>query len=210
MKGGILLSVNLRVETRNDLDFDLLEPGDLLLVANPTDIWLVRYLLFWSHVGIVADNGIVDAVRDPRGDYVEEQRWGTVQWVPFRIYRANHDIVALRVKCRREKRLAAARYALQKVGLPYSPTLRMAFFGHRDVHHYSCASLVWQAYLAQGIDLYPFWASPIFNILPGFLLRGRHLAVLGRGVRPRQIGGAWHKRRLAMESLWFRYVLHSV
>jgi uncharacterized protein YycO len=210
MKRGILLAVDLRVETENDLDFNLLEPGDLLLVANPTDIWLVRYLLFWSHVGMVADRGLVDAVRDPRGDYIEQQRWGTVQWVPYRIYRANHDILALRVKCSREKRAAAARYALQKVGLPYSPTLRTTFLGHRETDCYSCASLVWQAYLAQGIDLYPFPGGPIFNVLPSFILRSSHVEVIARGVRPERATGAWPKSRLAVERLWFKYVLHSV
>jgi len=210
MRSGILLTVDSSVATENDLDFGLLEPGDLLLVANPTDIWLVRCLLFWSHVGLVADDGVVDAIRDPRGDYIDEQRWGTVQWVPYRIYRANHDMMALRVKCSREKRLAAARYALQKVGLPYSPTLRKAFFGHRDTDCYSCASLVWQAYLAQEIDLYPFPGGPRFNILPSFVFRSSHVEVVDRGARPRQIAGVWHKRRLKLERLWFKYVLHSV
>jgi uncharacterized protein YycO len=125
------------LEEENDLDFDILEPGDLLLVANPTDLWVIRYLLFWSHVGIMTEVGVVDAIRDPRGEYVEQQLWGTVQCVPFRIYRANHDIIALRVKCSREKRAAAARYAIDRLGLPYSPTLRKIFLGRGDTTHYS-------------------------------------------------------------------------
>jgi uncharacterized protein YycO len=197
------------LKEENDLDFHLLEPGDLLLVANPTDLWFVRYLFFWSHVGIVTKDGVIDAIRDPRGEYIEEQHWGTVQSVPFRVYGANHDIIALRVKCSREKSVAAARYAMEKLGLPYSPTLRRIFFGRRDTTHYSCASLIWQAYMAQGIDLDPLpWKSNLI-IFPALLLRSPHIEIIARGTRHRPITKGWRNRWLVMERLWFEHVLRA-
>jgi len=197
------------LKEQNDLDFDLLEPGDLLLVANPTDFPFVRYMFFWSHVGIVTEQGVVDAIRDPRGEYVEEQQSGTVQRVPFRVYRANHDIIALRVKCSREKHVAAARYAVDKLGLPYSPTLRSIFFGRGDITHYSCASLVWQAYLTQGIDLDPLPGKSYLIIFPAVLLRSPHIEIIARGTRYRPITKCWRNRRLVMERLWFEHLLRA-
>ncbi|MFQ6000336.1 MAG: hypothetical protein ACE5LG_01560, partial [Anaerolineae bacterium] len=128
---------NSLLKETNDLDFGSLEPGDLLLAANPTDPWYIRYTLFWSHVGIVTGEGVIDAIRDPRGEYVELQRWGRVQSVPFKVYAANHDILALRVKCSPEVRRAAVEYAQGKIGLPYSPSIRKILFNRRDTDHYS-------------------------------------------------------------------------
>jgi len=197
------------LKEENDLDFDLLEPGDLLLVANPTDRWLGRYLFFWSHVGIVTEDGVVDAIRDPRGEYIEAQQWGTVQCVPHRIYRANHDIIALRVKCGRQKRVAAARYAMEKLGLPYSPTLRKILLGRGDTTHYSCASLMWQAYKAQGIDLDPLpWKSNLI-LFPALLLRSRHIEIIARGSRYKPIAKSWRNRGLMMGRLWFKHILRA-
>lgn len=197
------------LKEENDLDFDLLELGDLLLVANPTDVWFVRYLFFWSHVGIVIGGRVVDAIRDPRGEYIEEQQWGTVQSVPFRIYRANHDIIALRVKCSPEKRAGAARYAKDKLGLPYSPTLRKVFFGRGDTTHYSCASLIWQAYRAQGIDLDPLpWKSNLI-LFPALLLRSSQIEVIARGTRYKPIVKSWRDGGLITERLWFKYMLRA-
>ncbi len=193
----------------NDLNFDLLEPGDILLVANPTDLWFVRYLFLWSHVGIVTEGGVVDAIRDPRGEYIEEQQWGTVQCVPHRIYSANHDIIALRVKCSREKRAAAARYAMERLGLPYSPTLRKTFFSRGDTTHYSCASLMWQAYKAQGIDLDPLpWKANLI-LFPALLLHSPHIEVIARGTRYKPIPKNWRNRGLIMERMWFKHMLRA-
>jgi uncharacterized protein YycO len=208
-KSGILLGVKLDLKEENDLDFDLLEPGDLLVVANPTDRWFVRYLSFWSHVGIVTEDGVVDAIRDPRGEHIEEQRWGTVQCVPLTIYSANHDIIALRVKCSREKRVAAAKYAVEKLGLSYSPTLLKILLGRRDTTHYSCASLMWQAYKAQGIDLDPLpWKSDLI-LFPALLLRSPHIEVIAQGTRHRPTVRSWRNLGLIMERLWFKYVLRA-
>ena len=137
---------NSCLKEKNDLDFGSLEPGDLFLVANPTDPWYIRYTLFWSHVGIVTSQGVIEAIRAPRGEYVELQRWGTVQCAPFKVYAANHDILALGVKCGPEVRQAAVEYAQGKIGLPYSPSVRKILFNRRDTDHYSCGSLAWQAY----------------------------------------------------------------
>ena len=197
------------LKEENDLDFHLLEPGDLLLVANPTDVWLVRYLLFWSHVGVVTQEGVVDAVRDPRGEYIEEQHWGTVQCVPFRVYRANHDIIALRVECAPAKRVGAATYAMQRAGLPYSPTLGKVLLARMDTTHYSCASLAWQAYQAQGIDLDPLsWNSNII-LLPALLVRSPLVRVISQGTRYTPIARTWRNAALIMERVWFRHMLRA-
>ncbi len=37
--------------------------------------------VFWSYVGLVTEGGVVYAIRDPPGEYVEEQQRGTVQFV---------------------------------------------------------------------------------------------------------------------------------
>jgi uncharacterized protein YycO len=197
------------LKEENDLDFDVLEPGDLLLVANPTDRWLMRYMLFWSHVGIATELGVVDAIRDPRGEYIEEQQWGRVQRVPFRIYRANHDIIALRVKCSGVKRAAAAAYAMDKLGLPYSPTVWEIFLGRGDATHYSCASLVWQAYKGQGIELDPLpWKSNLV-LFPALLLRSPHIEIIARGTRYKPISRSWQNSGLIIGRLWFKHVLRA-
>lgn len=189
---------------KNDLDFGSLEPGDLLLVANPSDPWYIRYALFWSHVGIVTREGVIDAIRDPRGDYVELQRWGTVQCAPSEVYAANHDILALRVKCSPEVRRAACEYAKGKIGLPYSPTIPKILFNRRDTDHYSCGSLAWQAYMEQGIDLAPSWFE-IF-VLPAMLLRSPHIEIVACGTRYEPVKRDWRHFGRLLERLWFRYL----
>lgn len=192
---------------KNDLDFSMLEPGDILLVANPTDRWYMRYTLFWSHIGIVAGQGVIDAVRDPRGDYIEEQDWGKVQRVPYRVYQANVDIIALRVKCSPEKRAAAARYAESKIGLPFSPTIGRIIFSRRDVEHYSCASLMWQAYNEQGIDLAPLPFDLNLAVLPASLVHSPHIEIVGRGTRYKPIPCRWRNLGVILSRLWFKHVL---
>jgi uncharacterized protein YycO len=208
-KGDILPRVKPCLKEGNDLDFHLLEPGDLLLVANPTDLWLVRYLLFWSHVGVVTEDGVVDAIRDPRGEHIEEQQWGTVQCAPFTVYRANHDIIALRVLCPRQKRYSAARYAMDRVGFPYSPSLRQVFFARTETAHYSCGSLAWQAYKAQGVDLDPLRCNSNVIFLPGLLLRSPSVQVIAHGTRYRPIPKNWRNLSLILQRVWFSRVLRA-
>ncbi len=193
---------NPLLKEENDLDFGSLEPGDLLLVANPTDAWYIRYTLFWSHVGIVTSQGVIDAIRDPRGEYAELQKWGTVQSAPFKVYAANHDVLALRVKCSPEVRQAAVEYAQGKIGLPYSPNIRKILFNHRDTDHYSCGSLAWQAYMEQGIDLAP---SPFeILVIPAMLLRSPHIEIVAYGTRYEPIKRGWRHIGRLVERLWFR------
>ena len=132
-----------------------------------------------------------------------------MQCVPHRIYRANHDIIALRVKCGGQKRVAATRYAMEKLGLPYSPTLRKILLGRGDTTHYSCASLMWQAYKAQGIDLDPLpWKSSLVTC-PALLLCGPHIEVIARGTRYRPIARSWRNAGLITQRLWFKYMLRA-
>ena len=61
------------VRPENTLDIAVLEAGDILMVANPTDMTLIRYAVFWSHVGLVTERGdVIDAVREPRGEYGDQ------------------------------------------------------------------------------------------------------------------------------------------
>lgn len=195
---------NSLLKEKNDLDFGFLEPGDLLLVANPTDPWYVRYTLFWSHVGIVTSQGVIDAIRDPRGEYVELQRWGRVQCAPFEVYAANHDILALRVKCGPEVRQAAVEYAQGKIGLPYSPNIRKILFNRRDTDHYSCGSLAWQAYMGQGINLAPSSFETL--VIPAMLLRSSHIEIVAHGTRYKPIKRGWRQFGRLLERLWFRWL----
>jgi len=175
-----------------------------LLVANPTDPWYIRYTLFWSHVGIVTPHGVIDAIREPRGEYVELQRWGRVQCAPFEAYAANHDILALRVKCSPEVRRAAFEYAQGKIGLPYSPNIPKILFNRRDTDHYSCGSLAWQAYREQGIDLAP---SPFqILVIPAMLIRSPHIEMVAYGTRYKPIKRGWHHLGRLLERSWFRYL----
>ncbi len=192
------------MKEKNDLDFALLEPGDLLLVANPTDPWFIRYALFWSHVGIVTEEGIIDAVREPRGELTELQNWGRVQCAPSKVYAANHDLLALRVKCSPDKRQAAVKYAQERIGLPYSPTLKQLLLGRRDNNHYSCGSLAWQAYREQGIDLAPLPFD--MAVLPLFLLRSPHTEVVAYGSRYLPLQRSGPNLGLLLGRLWLRYL----
>ncbi len=198
-----------KLKDRNSLDFGSLEPGDLLLVANPTDPWYIRYTLFWSHAGILTPEGVIDAVREPRGELTELQSWGVVQCAPFQVYAANHDILALRVKCSLEVREAAVEYAQGKIGLPYSPNVRKILFSRRDTDHYSCASLAWQAYMEQGIDLAPSpWGWEIF-VLPAALLSSPHIELVGYGTRYERVERSWRNLGLLMGRLWLKWLARA-
>jgi uncharacterized protein YycO len=194
----------------NDLDYSLLQPGDILLVANPTDRWWIRYPVFWSHIGIVTERGVVDAARDPRGDAANSRpSWYSVEAVPYYGYQVAYDIIALRVKCPPEVRLAAARYADSKIGFPYSSTYRQVAFSRRDTSHYSCASLMWQAYKTQGIDLAPTPGDIEIAVLPAALAHSREVEVVGRGTRYKPIPCQPRYLPLILERLWFRHVLRA-
>lgn len=193
-----------KLRGRNGLDFRSLEPGDLLLVANPTDPWYIRYTIFWSHVGIVTPEGVVDAVREPRGELTELQSWGKVQCAPLEVYAAGHDLLALRVRCSPQEKQAAAEYARSRVGLPYSPTIKKILFSRRATGHYSCASLAWQAYMEQGIDLAPSpWDCDIF-VLPVALLSSPHMEVVGYGTRYEGVKRSPRNLGSLIERLWLR------
>lgn len=194
------------VRDSNSLDYSILEPGDILLVANPTDMPVLRYLIFWSHVGIVSTQGdVIDAVREPRGDYDAGALWRQVRRSPLSFYRLCYDILAVRPRLPAAARYAAALYAESKVGAPYAANMRMILFGRRDERGYSCASLMWQAYKLQGLDLAPVPAGCGLNVLPLLLARDAQVEVVGRGTRYGPIGRAEWARRA--ERWWVRRVV---
>lgn len=196
----------------NTLDYSLLEPGDILSVANPTDVGLMRYLVFWSHVGVVSAHGdVIDAVREPRGEYVGDDTFFQVHRSPFDSYRLSYDVLALRPKLPAAARREAALYAESKLGTPYSPTVLHILFGRRDTKGYSCASLLWQAYRQQGLDLGRLRLTRLIDpllavaVIPLALSHDPQVEIIDLGTRYRPIPeGA---RRLRWQRRWFKRVL---
>jgi uncharacterized protein YycO len=195
------------IRDRATLDTSILEPGDILMVANPTDRPAIRYLVFWSHVGIIGSSGVdvIDAVREPRGEWHGEPNWFHVQRGPLSSYLLSYDILAVRPRLPAAARRAAADYAEGKVGAPYADSLRSILFGRRDTSGYSCASLMWQAYKKQGLNLAPAPSWFEYAVIPLALSRDPQVEVIGRGTRYRLIPVTC--RRLRLERRWFRYVL---
>jgi uncharacterized protein YycO len=195
------------IRDQNTLDCTILEPGDILMVANPTDVPIIRYLIFWSHVGIVGldSTQVIDAVREPRGEWTGEPAWYQVRRGPVSSYLLSYDILAIRPRLAAVARSAAAEYAESKVGLPYAPTVRRILYGRRDTSAYSCASLMWQAYERQGLDLAPIAASSGLNVVPLVLARSPHVDVIGRGTRYGSMRA--QARRLRAQRWWFRHAL---
>lgn len=198
-------TVTEQVLARNTLDVSLLQPGDILMVANPTDMPLIRYAIFWSHVGIVSARGtVIDAVREPRGEGQDRQTWFQVQEAPLSAYLLAYDILAVRPRLPAEARLAAARYAASKLGAPYAPTVQRILLGRRDTAAYSCASLMWQAYQEQGLDLAPAPAlCRNLNVMPLWLARDPQVEAVASGTRYVHLSS----RRSSAQRWWFRRVL---
>jgi len=194
------------IRPQNTLDFSVLQPGDILLVANPTDMPVIRCLIFWSHVGIVSTQGdVIDAVREPRGEYGDSTEWYQVHRSPFTSYRKSYDILAVRPRLPASARRAAALYAESKAGAPYAANVLRILLGRHDERGYSCASLMWQAYKRQGLDLAPVPAWLGVNVIPLWLARDQQVEIIGRGTRYRPIPAREH--RLRLERRWFKRVL---
>jgi uncharacterized protein YycO len=190
----------------NTLDYTLLQPGDILLVANPTDMPVIRYCLFWSHVGIVSPRGdVIDAVREPRGEATADQTWHQVQHAPLLAYQRAYDILAVRPRLPASGRQAAALYAESQIGLPYAPNIIRIVFGRYDTAVCSCASLMWQAYKKQGLDLAPTPAWFGLNVVPLLLARDPQVEVIGHGTRYLIVPAS--ERRLRLERWWFRHAV---
>ena len=92
---------------RNSFDFTLLQPGDLVLVANPGD----------------DAHAFVDAVNLPvrraarRAD--RTLLWQRVRYTSLRAFQAYMDILVLRPQVAPETRQAAADFARAQVGKPF-------------------------------------------------------------------------------------------
>lgn len=189
----------------NPLDLSMLEPGDILLVANPTDMPAIRWTLFWSHVGLYSTQGdVIDAVREPRGEYAGEDVWFQVRRSSLASYEASHDLLALRPPLVTPARRAAALFAESKVGAPYAANVGRILWGRGDSRGYSCASLAWEAYNEQGLDLAPVPAWCRLNVVPLLLARDRRLQVVGRGTRYAELD-----RRTRLARWWLTHILHA-
>ena len=201
---------------KNTFDFGLLEPGDIVLCANPRDVFLLRTLLFWSHAGIyTGDEGahaFVDAVNLPvrgrrRGGRLT---WQRVRYSSLAMYQSYVDVVVLRVDCPPEKRLAAADFAQTQLGKPFPRNLWVSFLSRRsDAQAYSCTSLVWHAYKIQGLDLSPLWLFRLVLPWPSALAANPRVRIIGVGTRLKNVPWRSPYLMLAFERFWFKAILRK-
>ncbi len=195
----------------NSLDFSLLEAGDIVLCANPHDVPAMRAVLFWSHAGIYTglpdeSRAFVDAVNLPVRDRGRGKLpWQRVRFTSKRMYASYVDILVLRPDCPREKRAAAAAYAIGKVGKPFHRWLLVGFLKIRDEDHFTCASLVYQAYRVQGVDLAPRLFFRRVVPWPSAMAKHPHIRVVAAGTRWRPIPLTPANWKIILARLWFRY-----
>ncbi len=200
---------------KNTFDFSCLEPGDIVLCANPRDVFLLRTFLFWSHAGIYTGregaHAFVDAVDLPVRGRRRSSRlsWQSVRYSSLSMYESYIDVVALRVDCPPEKRRAAAAFAEAQVGKPFPKRLWLSFFDHRRTRGYSCTSLVWHAYREQGVDLAPRWLFRLVLPWPSALAANAQVRVIGLGTRLKSVPFRVPYRSLAVQRFWFRKVLRK-
>ncbi len=211
-----------RFHPLNTFDFSTLEPGDLVLVANPTDPCPTQAVVFWSHVAIYVgeseDRAFVDAVDLPvrRAERLRQRGraslWSKVRFTPLGTFRRYTDVLALRPDLPAEKRKSAAEYARAQVGRPFDRRVLSAFLRSvslRRSGRFTCANLIWHAYLAQGFDLA---SGPFARLLvpwPSLIGHDRRLIRLGGGTRYKPLRPARGQLGLYLARAWFRYVLRS-
>ncbi len=175
----------------NDLDTALLEPGDVVLVANSHDNRAIRWTMFWSHAAIYTgrepNEAFIDAVNLPVGRHAKRQIWRQVRFTPMARFRHYEDVLVLRPKAPPEVRRRAAEYAVAQVGKPFPPTWRAFFTGTNSDAYFSCTSLIWHAYHSQGIDLSarrrPFGLGRRIIPSPRSFQRHPRLRPVARGTR---------------------------
>ncbi|MHB0886552.1 MAG: YiiX/YebB-like N1pC/P60 family cysteine hydrolase [Bacillota bacterium] len=199
----------------NDVDFSRLEPGDIVLCANPHDVSALRAALFWSHAGMytgLADESraFVDAVDLPvRRRSERKLLWQRVRFTSKRMYLSYVDILVLRPECSREKREAAAAYAVSKAGRPFPRHFWLSFLRRNDQEAFTCTSLVYHAYRAQGVDLAPILLFRRVVPWPSALAKHPQVEVVAQGTRWRPIPLTRANWRLIVQRLWFRYVARA-
>lgn len=199
----------------NDVYFSRLEPGDIVLCANPHDVSFLRAALFWSHAGLYTGlpdeaRAFVDAVDLPVRRRSEGKLiWQRVRFTSRRMYLSYVDILVLRPKCSREKREAAAAYAVSKAGKPFPRRFWLSFLRRNDQEAFTCTSLVYHAYRAQGVDLAPRLLLRRVVPWPSALAKSPLVAVVAEGTRWRPIPLTWANWRLILQRLWFRYVARA-
>ncbi len=220
---------------RNSFDFALLQPGDLVLVANPTDPVWIQATVFWSHVAIYVggDDGhaFVDAVNLPVRRAVRRADrallWRRVRYTSLRAFQAYVDILVLRLPLPVEARRAAADFARAQVGKPFSRRVVAGLFLPRSARaaatspqagaggrveaiptEFTCASLIWHAYRRQGFDLSPGLLAALAP-WPSRLGHDRRLQHAGTGTRMKPLRPAPGQLALYLARAWFRWVLRS-
>ncbi|HEY3313678.1 MAG TPA: hypothetical protein VGL40_00115 [Bacillota bacterium] len=200
---------------QNSVDFARLEPGDIVLCANPHDASLLRTFLFWSHAGLYtglpeAAKAFVDAVDLPVRRRSERRLpWQRVRFTSKRMYLSYVDILVLRVDCSKEKREAAAAFAVAQVGKPFPRHLFRTFFRLHDQTAFTCTSLVYHAYRGQGVDLSPRILLGRTIPWPSSLARHPRIEEVARGTRWRPIPLSVRNWRPIIQRLWFRYVIRT-
>lgn len=221
---------------RNSMDFTRLEPGDIVLVANPTDPLWIQAFLFWSHLAIYVggpdeDRAFVDAVNLPvpgagrRSDGALP--WQRVRFTRLRAFQSYCDVLALRPPLSAEARRAAAEFAKSQVGRPFARRPALAILrphrrlAARDLAssaasdsaatppaEFTCASLVWEAYRRQGFDL-SRGPGRLLAPWPSGLGHDRRLVPVGRGTRYRHLVPGRGQLALYLARFWARWGLRS-
>lgn len=210
------------IHHHNTLDYTVLEPGDLVLVANPSDPWPIQALMFWSHVAIYVgeseERAFVDAVNLPiRRAGRRTGRglpWQRVRYTGLRMFRSYADVLVLRPRLPASARRAAAEFAASQVGKPFSRSLVAGLLRPRGrtpsgSAEFTCASLVWTAYYRQGLDL---CSGPLGRLVlpwPSRLGHDRRLAHVARGTRFQPVRAGRGPLRLWLTRAWARWALRS-
>ncbi len=197
---------------RNTLDLSVLEPGDVILVANPHDMFVLRAAMFWSHAalytGLESARAFVDAVNLPvRGKKNQPGFWQRVRFTSVGTVQHYVDVLVLRPDCPAEVRQKAVQFAIEKVGSPFVQGLFQSFIDRRQDRGYSCSSLIYHAYKAHGVDL----SVRFLHAVPWPAAMARHprLRRIGAGTRVRRPTRPWRLSWFYAGRLWTRYVLRQ-
>lgn len=130
-------------DTPNNLDLELLEPGDILLGGNPGGSYG-----HYTHAGLYIGNNQVVTMYTSTGVYLE----------PPEAYHRYHWAAILRVKANQKQKEGAIKYCSSQVGAPF-----FILTPKTENGLWYCSKLIWIAYRKQGIDLDPFnsyWVLP--------------------------------------------------
>ncbi len=144
----------------NNLDFSVLQPGDIIACDDCAG-WLTAAIPgHYEHVSMYIGNGqMIEAWKDG------------VRVVSIDMVHNANEVAVERVYTSSSIKQAAINWALTKVGYPYDYKW-LTYIGGKEVYgdSYYCSELIWAAYLAVGgpdIDQNPGWSWTYgYNVAP--------------------------------------------